>query len=325
MIPDLPNRPRILEFSKREFTIDEFRHLGSLKSVVSLTFSDCPIGDKHVAELCRLPRLIFLSLEGTLISDAVFEDLARLPKLDFLVLDRTRITGNGLGRFSQHTSLRTLWLCETKINDSTIPCVAQIPKLSIPRIAKTSVSFEGLMSLAVNPRIEVVADGQFTKHQMADFEAAQRTFARSSRNTRQQMPLSTEDRDNATLALQRFFDAMAKWERDQLQESRNQSVSATAVEERDRNAQSTCAAIFEEYCTPKPRTYGRPNAISYSDPPEYSQEMIIDIEVSDKNKAIIYTKDALETQRRYLLVKSRGKWRVDHRECLMDGWSRDFL
>ena len=65
MLPDLPKRPRTANMDGRSFAIDEMRFLGSQSTLVGLSLKDCPIGDEHVRELCGLPRLINLCVDGT--------------------------------------------------------------------------------------------------------------------------------------------------------------------------------------------------------------------------------------------------------------------
>ena len=322
MITDLPQRPRNVDFDGRPFTIDEMRFLGSQPTFVTLGFKDCPIGDTHIAELRSLPRLLRLWLEGTQITDAALGHLATLPKLEFLILDRTRITGEGFRHFHDHKALKTLWASETDLTDQTVKLAASIPKLSILRIARTAVTFDGLLALAVSPHLKVNADGQFSADQMREYEATQRRLARQARGT---VVASEDDAAAAKRVLLAFFDAMNEWERKMAETDVVPPSSRDELHEREVNQKAACAAIFDEYCTSKERADGRPNILSYSKSPENVQETIVDTEQQSKQKMFIYTKDRSGFQRRYLLCKLKNAWKVDYRECLLDGWSRDYL
>lgn len=322
MITDLPKRPRNVDFDGRSFTIDEMRFLGSQTTFVTLGFKNCPIGDAHIAALRALPRLLRLWLEGTQITDAALGHLATFPKLEFLILDRTRITGEGFRHFHDHKALKSLWASETDVTDQTVTLAASIPKLSILRIAKTAVTFEGLLALAASPRLKVNADEQFSADQMREYEAAQRRLARQARGS---VVASGDDSAAAKSVLLAFFDAMNEWELSMATDDVVSPRTKVELEERRANEKASCAAIFEKYCTSKERVYGRPNVLSYSRPPGYTQEAIVDAEQHSTHKVFIYTKDRSGFQRRYLLSKSKDGWKVDHRECLLDGWSRDFL
>jgi NTF2 fold immunity protein len=322
MIADLPKRPRHFDFEKRVLDLDEMRFLGSQTTFITLGFKDCPIGDEHIRELRNLSRLVRLWLEGTQVTDAALEHLAALPKLQFLILDRTRVNGEGLRHFHGHNSLKTLWLDQSDVTDATIGLVIDIPKLSVLRIAKTAVSFEGLLAVAAHPTLKVNGGEQFSADQMQQFEATQRQLAREARHS---TVAGGDEAESAKRVLLAFFEAMNQWE-SEMDDAGKTRIDSEA-ERHDRQAQdmTRCAAIFEKYCTPKPRAYGRPSALSYSKPPGYTQETVVDTEKPSKQKIWIYTKDTFGFQRRYLVIRSRGEWRVDHREIQMDGWTQDYL
>lgn len=321
MIDDLPKRPRTVDFNARSFSIDEMRFLGSQTTLVTLGFKDCPIKDEHVRELRDLPRLLRLSLISTRITDAALEHVATLPKLEMLWLDGTKITGEGFRFLHQHGKLRTLWADETKVTDKTIALAAGIPKLNILRIAKTAVTFNGLLSLAINPRLNVVGDDQFTAEQMREFEATQLRLARESRGT---PAANASDCEAAKLVLLAFFKAINEWE-DQLHKADEAEEKSKSKKRSTEEFTVKCSAIFDKYCTPKPRADGRPNMISYCVPPKYTNVEIVELEQPTKNKVVVYTKDSHGFQRRYWIVKKKDEWRVDYVEWHSDGWSRDFL
>ncbi len=122
-----------------------------------------------------------------------------------------------------------------------------------------------------------------------------------------------------------FFEAMNQWESEMAEAEKTRIDSQAESQERQAQDTARCAAIFEKYCTPKPRAYGRPGVLSYSKPPGYTQETVVDTEKPSKQKILIYTKDTSGFQRRYLVIRSKGEWRVDHREIRLEGWTQDYL
>ena len=322
MIDDLPKRPRNVDFERRSFTVEEMKFLGSQSTLVTLGFKDCPINDEHVRELRPLQRLVRLWLEGTQVTDVALEHLAALPKLEFLILDRTRVTGEGLSHFHGHKALKTLWVSETAVSDKTIPLAVGIPKLSILRIAKTAVTFEGLLSLAASEGLKVNAGEQFSPDQMREFESTQRRLAREGRGT---AVTGADDAEEAKRVLLSFFDAMNEWERRMAESDATPPQSEADAKDRQAQDMARCAAIIDRYCTSKPRSYGRPNVLNYSTPPGYSLETVVDTEQPAKQKVLIYTKDPNGFQRRFLITRSKGEWRVDHVEIKLDGWTQGYL
>jgi hypothetical protein len=308
MIPGLPKRPRLLEFRKRALTLREMKFLGEQKTLVGLELLNCPIRDAHIRPLAQLPRLVNLGLSGTLITDRALAFLARLPKLSILNLSHTRITGTGLRHFHGHPSLETLWLNQTRVSDTGVRSLIRIPRLSVVRLGHTAVTFKGLLSLAGKDDLNVVSDGQFTPGQMRDFEAAQRNLASG--------PDVASDGDAARQVLLDFFDAMNQWERSMAKASNRRLRTV---------GKRSCSAIFKTFCTPKPRSYGKPNVLSMCHPPEHLGEKVVDVRQPSKSKVIIYTKDRTDIQQRYHIVKYKGAWRIDHREWQIDGWSPNTL
>jgi hypothetical protein len=250
-----------------------------------------------------------VGINGAQITDAALEHLAKLPKLSFLRLERNRLTGAGLKYLASHPALETLWLGGTDVDDLAMEPLIQSPKLSLLRLGGTRVTQQGLLTLAANPRVRVPSDKHFSADQIAEFEATQRRLASDGRNRRRPPPGDLQD---AQAALLSFFQEMSAWEKDMARER------TKATEER-------CAAIFERLCTNKPRKLGRPSFLTFQHPSEYEQEALVDAEQISKQKILLYTKDAYDCQSRYLIVRTDGGWRVDHRESFRGGWKQSFL
>jgi hypothetical protein len=310
----LGRHPRFVDFDGGSFTAEHLRQLAASPSIVRLDFKNCDVGDDDVRAICGLPKLQSLWLEGTRVTDAALPAIARLPKLDWLILDRTRITGTGFASFAGHKRLRTLYLANTRVTDETMPLVAAMPSLSAVILRRTKVTRVGLMALAAHPTLAVTAEDLFSEADMAEFELAQRRHANRTKPSFERVPA---DAEAATAVLQAFFTAMLAWEREM-------DESDPSTDEAMERHKAACRRIFDKYCTPKDRKYGRPNAL-WSDS-EYAKLELLDTEWLTPRKVFFYAKGgALDAQYRFLVVKRGAQWLVDHKEVRGDGWEREYL
>ena len=128
---------------------------------------------------CLSPLLgINFGVEKGALTDACFPVFSAMPKLRYLLLDgNAGINGSGLSAL-QNCRLDLLTLNHTGLNDAGIMAAAAIPKLSHIQIDHTAVTYEGLLAIAGNSRIEPVAHEQFTREQMEDFFKLQREKAK---------------------------------------------------------------------------------------------------------------------------------------------------
>jgi len=308
----LPRHPRFVDFDGRRFTPEELDLLAASPSLVRLDFKRCAIGDDEIRRLCHLPKLQSMWLEGTDITDAALVDLARLPKLDWLILDGTAVTGAGFAALSAHPTLRTLSVRHTAVTDAAMPLLATIPQLSIVHLAGTAITEAGLMALAAHPTVRLGAGHPFPADAIARFEALQRQ--RASRTPPGFEPVQS-DEDEARSVLLGFMAAITQWERD--------VVNADGEVEDWKTEQ--VQAAFDRYCTAKERKYGAPNALSVGTPPTYVDTTIFATEWLDARKVLFYTRNGRGTQERFMLVKKAGRWLLDHKQRLGDGWERAFL
>jgi len=104
-----------------------------------------------------------------------------MPKLRYLLLDgNAAIHGSSLSAL-QGCKLDLLTLNRTGLDDAGLLQAASIPKLSHIQIDHTAVTYEGLLAIAGNNRIEPVAHVQFTQEQMEHFFQLQREKAKKAR------------------------------------------------------------------------------------------------------------------------------------------------
>ncbi|MFK3942713.1 ankyrin repeat domain-containing protein [Pseudomonas monteilii] len=121
---------------------------------------------------------------------------------------------------------------------------------------------------------------------------------------------SDVDDTDPVSVLRGFLLAMHRWETDCYEQSQRQSddegLDWPAIQHRQNQ-------IFERFCTPKPRTYGRLGSFGF--PPTYSpDDTLIDVEPLAR-RTLLMTRQAPSTRLRYemlfSLVRKGGVWRVD--------------
>ncbi len=300
-----------VQFKGRIFSSDEMKQIGQSVKILGLSFINCPITDDDVLQLSKLPKLVNLLLDNTCITDQSLEYLAHLPNLQYLFINKANITGKGFTYFENHKKLACIWACSTQLNDENLRFVAKIPKLETVRIQDTLVTFDGLLSIATNSRIRVVADDILTKDQIALFEHEQRRLAKKK---------ASIDEAEVSIAKERliaFFQAITKWERYAEQEY---TRTKKFVDE----LSTQCQEIFHTFCIDKPRVGSRPGWLSFAGAPHYTyeREKWVDVEQVSKNKIIFYTKNDLNLQYRYILCKKENEWKIDERQWKSGSWQK---
>lgn len=131
---------------------------------------------------------------------------------------------------------------------------------------------------------------------------------------------TTNDEQQVKNIIIEFTNMMNKWEKNFC---RNSSDPKLAIEIKD---------IFDKYCTKKDRKYGRPNALSAGDPPEYDvKHNIIEKIEKEKNKFIVYIQQTNRFKQLYriFVVKNRDKqFKIDRKErfsSIDNKWIRIWL
>lgn len=139
--------------------------------------------------------------------------------------------------------------------------------------------------------------------------------------------LSDVDDSNPASVLRGFILAMHRWESDchSQQQRLEDGVLDWLLIQQAQNQ------IFERFCTPKPRTYGRLGSFGF--PPEYRPEdALVSIEPGARRTAII-TRQAPSTRLRYevmfSLTRKGNTWRIDTKKKRPWGtaadWERSIL
>ena len=265
-----------------------------------------PVTDDLLAPFAEHKSMVNFGVENGTLTDACFLIFAAMPKLRYLLLDgNAAIHGSGLSAL-QSCKLDLLTLNRTGLDDAGLLQAASIPKLSHIQIDHTAVTYEGLLAIAGNNRIEPVAHVQFTKEQMEYFSQIQREKGKKP------VQLDEQAAVECRRVLSAFFAEMTEWE---------QYMEQAGFE--DAEAVPRLLVIWEKYVSEKPRMGFRPLGLSYSAQGTYKGEQFLDAEQITRNKLYIYTREKNTGFVRRFLMKRVGEgWRIDGVQERLDGWQR---
>ena len=268
-----------------------------------------PVTDELLAPFAEHKSMVNFGVENGTLTDACFLIFAAMPKLRYLLLDgNAAIHGSGLSAL-QSCKLDLLTLNRTGLDDAGLLQAASIPKLSHIQIDHTAVTYEGLLAIAGNNRIEPVAHVQFTKEQMEYFSQIQREKGKKP------VQLDEQAAVECRRVLSAFFAEMTEWE---------QYMEQAGFE--DAEAVPRLLVIWEKYVSEKPRMGFRPLGLSYSAQGTYKGEQFLDAEQITRNKLYIYTREKnTGFDRRFLMKRVGEGWRIDGVQERLDGWQRTGL
>ncbi|CUQ85327.1 Uncharacterised protein [[Eubacterium] siraeum] len=296
------------QFDIPELTIEIMERLAGY-TLVGFHVKDYPVTDEMLIPFTAHKNMVNFGVEDGALTDTCFPVFSAMPKLRYLLLDgNAGINGNGLSTL-QECKIDLLTLNRTGLNDAGLMQAASIPKLSHIQIDHTAVTYEGLLAIAGNNRIEPVTHVQFTKEQMENFSQLQREKAKKP------TPLDEQAAEDCRKVLSAFFEEMTEWE---------QYMEQAGFE--DTEAVPRLLAIWEKYVSEKPRAGYRPLGLSYSAQGTYKGEQFLDAEQITKNKLYIYTREKnTGFDRRFLMKRVNESWMIDAVQERLDGWQRTGL
>lgn len=296
------------QFDIPELTIDIMERLAGY-TLVGFHVKGYPVTDEMLIPFTAHKNMVNFGVENGILTDACFPVFSAMPKLRILLLDgNAGINGSGLSTL-QECKIDLLTLNRTGLNDAGLMQAAFIPKLSHIQIDRTAVTYEGLIAIAENNRIEPVSHEQFTKEQMEHFSQVQRQKAKKP------TPLDEQAAEDCRKVLSAFFEEMTEWE---------QYMEQAGFE--DTEAVPRLLAIWEKYVSEKPRAGYRPLGLSYSAQGTYKGEQFLDAEQITKNKLYIYTREKnTGFDRRFLMKRVNESWMIDAVQERLDGWQRTGL
>ena len=296
------------KFEIPELTMELMERLAGY-SLVGFHVKDYPATDELLIPFAGHKSMANFGVENGSLTDACFPIFDPMPKLRYLLLDgNSAIHGSGLSAL-HGSKLDLLTLNRTGLDDAGLLQAASIPKLSHIQIDHTAVTYNGLLAIAGNNRIEPVAHVQFTKEQMEHFSQLQREKAKKP------VHLDEQAAEECRSVLSAFFAEMTEWER---------YMEQAGFE--DAEAVPRLLAIWEKYVSEKPRMGFRPLGLSYSAQGTYNGEEFLDAEQITKNKLYIYTREKnTGFDRRFLMKRVGEGWRIDGVQERLDGWQRPGL
>ena len=265
-----------------------------------------PVTDELLAPFAGHKSMVNFGVEDGALTDACFPVFSAMPRLRYLLLDgNAAIRGGGLSALRER-KIDLLTLNRTGLDDAGLRQAASIPKLSHIQLDHTAVTYEGLLAIAGNSYIHPVAHVQFTQEQMERFSRLQREKAKKP------VQLDEQAAAECRKVLSAFFAEMTEWER---------YMERAGFE--DAEAVPRLLAIWEKYVSEKPRPGYRPLGLSYSAQGTYNGEEFLDAEQLTKNKLYIYTREkATGFDRRFLMKRVGGGWKIDAVQERLDGWQR---
>ena len=315
---ELPKRARTADWENGVLTLDgekqfevpeltpEIMERLAGYTLVGFHVKDCPVTDELLAPFAGHKNMVNFGVENGALTDACFPVFAAMPKLRYLLLDgNAGINGSGLSSL-QGCKLDLLTLNRTGLDDAGLIQAASIPKLSHIQMDHTAITYEGLLAVAGNHYIKPVAHEQFTKEQMEHFSQLQREKAKKP------VRLDEQAAEECRKVLSAFFAEMTAWER---------YMEQAGFE--DAQATPRLLAIWEKYVSEKPRMGYRPLGLSYSAQGTYKGEQFLDAEQITRNKLYIYTREEnTGFDRRFLMKRVDGGWKIDGVQERLDGWQR---
>ena len=288
-----------------ELTMDLTERLAGY-TLVGFHVKGYPVTDELLSPFAGHKSMVNFGVEDGTLTDACFPVFSAMPKLRYLLLDgNAAIHGSGLSAL-QNCKLDLLTLNHTGLDDGGLLQAAFIPKLAHIQIDYTTVTYEGLLSIAGNSRIEPVSHVQFTREQMEHFSQVQRERAKKPVQLDEQAAVECRG------VLYAFFAEMTEWE---------QYMEQAGFE--DAQAVPRLLAIWEKYVSETPRMGYRPLSLSYSPQGTYKGERFLDAEQITRNKLYIYTREKnTGFDRRFLMKRVGEGWKIDAVQERLKGWQR---
>ena len=293
------------QFEVPELTAEIMERLACY-SLVGFHVKGYPVTDELLSPFAGHKSMVNFGVEDGALTDACFPVFSAMPKLRYLLLDgNAAIRGGGLSALRER-KIDLLTLNRTGLDDAGLRQAASIPRLSHIQLDHTAVTYEGLLAIAGNSYIHPVAHVQFTQEQMERFSQLQREKAKKP------VQLDEQAAEECRKVLSAFFAEMTEWER---------YMEQAGFE--DAEAVPRLLAIWEKYVSEKPRPGYRPLGLSYSPQGTYQGEQFLDAEQLTKNKLYIYTREkATGFDRRFLMKRVGGGWKIDAVQERLDGWQR---
>jgi len=127
---------------------------------------------------------------------------------------------------------------------------------------------------------------------------------------------TSQDQPEERLRL--FIIAMEKWESESWQAMKQAERTSNPKSYED-PARRRLIAIFQEFCTPKERPYGRVDNLSLANPSDYcSTKLVLTPRKLSPRRGVFVATSAqrgLVTQWVFVMLKQDGRWLVDNKKA----------
>ncbi len=291
----------------RKPTIEIMERLGAFSGMVSFHACGVPLTDELIQPLAGLKNIVNLGVTDGLLTDGCFPIFASMPKLQILTLDgNSAVSGAGLGALGS-SKVNLISLNDTALDDAGLTLAASLPKLAYLHAERTRITYEGMMSVAGNRRLNIIADSLFTPEQAEAFHIEQREKAKKK------TALDPNSVREAKETLCAFFAAMTQWEAETERNGFDHPNTAPSL-----------LAIWDKFVSEKPRPGWRPVSLSYSSPGTYAAVKVTDAEQVTKNKLRLYAeeKGGAKSEYRFLMKRTAEGWKIDYVQIRFDDWRR---
>ena len=166
-----------------EPTIEIMERLGALSGMVSFHACGVPLTNELIQPLAGLKNMVNLGVTNALLTDGCFPIFASMPKLQILLLDgNSAVSGAGLDALGS-SKVNLISLNDTALDDGGLTLAASLPKLAYLHAERTRITYEGMMSVAGNRRLNIIADSLFTPEQAEAFHIEQREKRKRKRRS----------------------------------------------------------------------------------------------------------------------------------------------
>lgn len=156
-----------LRINCEKLTDDDYKRIGTLTTLKSISISGKPMFDRHLEMLSDLKQLEAFQINGTLLTDEGYRHFAAFPKLRRLSLfhpsrDVKAFTGSGLSHLKPLNELRRLTFAGATAGDEAFEAVGQLTQLEefsqwhnreSPEAIKHLAGLKNLKSLKLGQRL----------------------------------------------------------------------------------------------------------------------------------------------------------------------------
>lgn len=276
-----------------------------------IVFKNCTISERQIEQLATAIAITNLTIENCGLTDSHIQHLSNLPKLEYLFVNGNEIEGSGFVSFVGHNKLNVVWLDNNPFGDRGLALIASLPKISTIRMANTRITFDGIIAVADNYKLNLCVDDRdtkkmlFTQEQMNEFERVQRHLAKKKKESDTILVSAAEK------ALLHFFEAYTEFER----------FAGTQKDMFSSEVKEKYQQLLSQYCS-LGNHQNRLSSLSTSSPYTFGGHVVVDDEQVSKTKMYIYTKDHIGSLHRTLLALDGERWLVDKQQYMYEGWKK---